>query len=87
VPTRPKADRAQLRALASRLGPRFWEAVRLDPRADVPRYDPITGYRTWAEVEADPPQFTGLVTWLIQPEATPCPCDRPADAPSPGAES
>jgi hypothetical protein len=32
-----------------------------DPRADDPAYDPITGYRTWDEVEADPPQFTGIL--------------------------
>lgn len=34
--------------------------VRRDPRADGPAYDGITGYRTWEQIDADPPQFTGL---------------------------
>lgn len=42
--------------------------VRHDPRANDPAYHPITGYRTWAEVEADPPKFTGL----ISPSAEQC---------------
>lgn len=56
-----RLTRAQLRDLVRRLGPEFWEEARLDPRTRIPPYDPITGYRTWAEVEADPPQFTGVL--------------------------
>lgn len=56
----------RLAAVTRALGPAFWEVVRRDPRADIPPYDPITGYRTWAELEADPPQFTGILAHYEQ---------------------
>ncbi|CBG73488.1 hypothetical protein SCAB_64851 [Streptomyces scabiei 87.22] len=56
-----KPSQASVRATVRALGPWFWEVVRWDPRASIPPYDPITGYRTWAEFEAAPPQFTGIL--------------------------
>jgi len=38
--------------------------VSRDPRADDPDYDPITGYRTWEQFEAEPLHFTGLLATL-----------------------
>jgi hypothetical protein len=60
-PTRLTLDRAEVRAAIRSLGPWFWEDVRRDPRASIPAYDPITGYETWEELEANPPVFIGLL--------------------------
>lgn len=58
----PEPDPAPLRKLAEQaLGEPEPGTVRRDPRADDPNYDGITGYRTWEELEADPPQFTGFL--------------------------
>lgn len=59
------ADPAPLQHLAAEA----LTAVRHDPRADDPAYNPITGYRTWDEVEADPPQFTGILAVFEQQAA------------------
>lgn len=61
--------------------------VSRDARAEDPAYDGITGYRTWAEVEADPPQFTGLISTATEqcraefhhPTMQSARCDLPKD--------
>ncbi|MFE2600123.1 hypothetical protein ACFXCZ_27150 [Streptomyces sp. NPDC059396] len=52
----------RIRATVHVLGPSFWETVLRDPRTNIPPYDPITGYRSWAELEANPPQFEGILS-------------------------
>ncbi|MEV5680976.1 hypothetical protein [Streptomyces sp. NPDC052179] len=56
------ASQNAIRATLHALGPSFWETARRDPRTDIPPYDPITGYRSWAEFEANPPQFEGILS-------------------------
>jgi hypothetical protein len=60
VSAQAKLTRPAVKAVVHALGPWFWEIVRQDPRAYVPPYDSITGYRTWAEFDEVAPQFTGI---------------------------
>lgn len=56
----PAADPGPLREVAAQALGQQPGPVRRDPRADDPNYHPITGYRTWEQLGAEPPQFTGI---------------------------